>query len=56
MTDLREDIDALKVRVREAERLISKIEERFPNWTAYRDLLDCIDCEIHRLKTEAQRI
>lgn len=50
------EIEALKERVKQAEKMISEIEERFPNWTAYRDLLDCIDCEIHRLKAEAQRL
>lgn len=34
----------------EANRLISQIEERFPNWMSYRDLVDCIDCTLHNLR------
>lgn len=31
-----------------ANEIISEIEERFPDWQSYRDLIDCIDCTLHR--------
>lgn len=36
-------------RLMEAEKLISEIEKRFPNWKSYRDLLDCIDVTLHQM-------
>lgn len=36
-----------------ADQIISKIEERFPNWRSFRDLLDCIDCTLHELRRTA---
>ncbi|WLA80368.1 hypothetical protein [Bradyrhizobium elkanii] len=33
-----------------ADEIIAKIEERFPNWRSYRDLIDCIDCTLHQLR------
>jgi hypothetical protein len=29
------------------EQIIGQIEERFPDWRSYRDLIDCIDCTLH---------
>jgi hypothetical protein len=29
-----------------ADQIIGQIEERFPNWRSYRDLIDCIDCTL----------
>lgn len=34
-----------------ADKIISEIEERFPNWRGYRDLIDCIDCTLHDLRS-----
>lgn len=33
-----------------ADRIITDIEKRFPNWSSYRDLIDCIDCTLHDLR------
>jgi hypothetical protein len=33
-----------------ADEMIGQIEERFPNWRSYRDLVDCIDVTLHRLR------
>ncbi|SDL08047.1 hypothetical protein SAMN05428953_12671 [Mesorhizobium muleiense] len=41
-----------------ADQIIGQIEERFPNWRSYRDLIDCIDCtlaELRRVKEEQSR-
>jgi len=32
------------------DQIIGQIEERFPNWRSYRDLIDCIDCTLHDLR------
>jgi hypothetical protein len=37
-----------------ADQIISQIEELFPNWRAYRDLVDCITCELHELRQRAE--
>lgn len=34
-----------------ADQIIGEIEERFPNWRSYRDLIDCIDCTLHDLRS-----
>lgn len=31
-------------------QIIRQIEERFPNWPSYRDLIDCIDCTLSDLR------
>ncbi|NGO50478.1 hypothetical protein [Allomesorhizobium camelthorni] len=36
-----------------ADQIIGQIEERFPNWRSYRDLIDCIDCTLHDLRDSA---
>lgn len=33
-----------------ADQIIGQIEDRFPNWRSYRDLIDCIDCTLHELR------
>lgn len=33
-----------------ADQIIGQIEERFPNWRSYRDLIDCIDCTLRDAK------
>lgn len=33
-----------------ADQIIGQIEERFPNWRSYRDLIDCIDCTLAELR------
>jgi hypothetical protein len=35
-----------------ADQIISQIEDLFPNWRSYRDLVDCITCEMHELRKE----
>ncbi len=37
-----------------ADQIIGEIEERFPNWRAYRDLIDCIDCTLADLRAALQ--
>lgn len=37
-----------------ADQIIGQIEELFPNWRAYRDLVDCITCELHELRQRAE--
>lgn len=36
-----------------ADQIIGQIEELFPNWRSYRDLVDCITCELHELRQRA---
>lgn len=36
-----------------ADRIISQIEALFPDWRSYRDLIDCIECTLHRLKEDS---
>lgn len=36
-----------------ADKIIGEIEQRFPNWRGYRDLIDCIDCTLHDLRSPA---
>jgi hypothetical protein len=38
-----------------ADQIISQIEELFPNWRSYRDLVDCIECTLHDLRKDAGR-
>ena len=33
-----------------ADQIVGQIEERFPNWKSYCDLIDCIDCTLHDLR------
>jgi hypothetical protein len=33
-----------------ADQIIGQIEERFPDWKGFRDLIDCIDVTLHRLR------
>lgn len=35
-------------RLIEAEKLLSEIEKRFPNWRSFRDLIDCIDITLYQ--------
>lgn len=37
-----------------ADQIIGQIEELFPNWRSYRDLVDCITCELHELRQRAE--
>ncbi len=37
-----------------ADQIIGQIEEIFPNWPKYRDLIDCIICELHELRQRAE--
>lgn len=41
-----EKLQAAERRAVDAERLLAEVEKRFPNWRAYRDLLDCIDATV----------
>lgn len=36
-----------------ADQIISQIETLFPDWRSYRDLVDCIECTLHRLKEDS---
>lgn len=36
-----------------ADQIIGQIEEIFPNWRSYRDLIDCIYCTLHDLRAAA---
>ena len=38
-----------------ADQIISQIEQLFPNWRSYRDLVDCIECTLHDLRKDAGR-
>lgn len=38
-----------------ADQIITQIETLFPDWQSYRDLVDCIECTLHRLKAEGGR-
>ncbi|SCB30741.1 hypothetical protein [Rhizobium lusitanum] len=33
-----------------ANQIIGQIEELFPDWRSYRDLIDCIECTLHELR------
>ena len=37
-------------RLKQAEQLLSEVEERFPDWKSFRDLTDCIDVTLHNLR------
>jgi hypothetical protein len=37
-----------------ADQIIGQIEELFPNWRSYRDIVDCITCELHELRKRAE--
>ncbi len=37
--------------LRGANLTIAEIEKRFPNWESFRDLVDCIDCTLHDLRS-----
>lgn len=34
-----------------ADQIIGQIEDRFPNWRGFRDLIDCIDVTLHQLRS-----
>lgn len=34
-----------------ADEVIDEIEKRFPNWKSFRNLVDCIDCTLHELRS-----
>lgn len=34
-----------------ADQIIGRIEGLFPNWRSYRDLVDCIECTLHDLRS-----
>lgn len=36
-----------------AHSVIGEIEKRFPNWRGFRDLIDCIDCTLHELRSQS---
>jgi hypothetical protein len=42
-------------RLRGADQIVDKIEALFPDWRAYRDLVDCIECTLYRLRKEYGR-
>ncbi|MVB00109.1 hypothetical protein GN330_22950 [Nitratireductor sp. CAU 1489] len=37
-----------------SDQIIGQIEDRFPNWRSYRDLLDCIDCTMAELRRDVR--
>lgn len=37
-----------------ADQIIAQIENLFPDWRSYRDLVDCIECTLHALKGAAR--
>ncbi|MVA98886.1 hypothetical protein GN330_16685 [Nitratireductor sp. CAU 1489] len=37
-----------------SDQIIGQIEDRFPNWQSYRDLLDCIDCTMAELRRDVR--
>lgn len=39
---------------RAADQIVGQIEELFPNWKSYRDLVDCITSELHELRKHAE--
>lgn len=39
-----------------ADKIISEIEKRFPGWEGYRDLIDCIDCTLHALRSSSMPV
>lgn len=41
-------LQAAERRAADAERLLTEVEKRFPNWESYRDLLDCIDVTLQQ--------
>lgn len=47
-------ISELKSEAAAADQIIAQIEERFPNWRSYRDLLDCIDVTLYDLRRYAR--
>lgn len=47
-------ISELKSEAAAADQIIAQIEERFPNWRSYRDILDCIDVTLYDLRRYAR--
>lgn len=39
-----------------ADAMIAQIEERFPDWRSFRDLVDCIDVTLHELRGPASLV
>lgn len=39
-----------------ADAMIAQIEERFPDWRSFRDLIDCIDVTLHELRGPASLV
>lgn len=37
--------------LRAADQIIGEIEQRFPDWRGFRDLVDCIDVTLHNLRS-----
>lgn len=42
--------ETVELSIGPADQIIAQIEALFPDWRSYRDLVDCIECTIHRLK------
>lgn len=53
ITDLFEDLRVAREELSMAEQMVGDIEERFPNWRSFRDLIDCIDVTLHQLRNDA---
>ena len=47
---LKKALESSQAECRGANYLISAIEKLFPNWKSYRDLDDCIRCELDALR------
>lgn len=43
------ELEEARAHAAAADQVMEQIEERFPNWRSYRDLIDCIDCTLHDL-------
>lgn len=44
--------EMVAVKAHPADQIIGQIEGLFPDWRNYRDIVDCIECTLHRMRSE----
>ena len=50
------DLEKVQCELDSANNMVSEIEERFPDWRSFRDLIDCIDVTLHQLRNDAKTL
>ncbi|CAM5397985.1 hypothetical protein AFEL58S_01990 [Afipia felis] len=44
------DLEKVQCELDTANQMVGEVEQRFPNWQSFRDLIDCIDVTLHQLR------